>query len=1068
MRKPTLILVLFVVSLALASIAPAPAAPAAPASASADTPEDIDFGSYMALTANHIYYSSGGSTEIKCTELINEVYGRVPNGQGQAAREQFLLDCDAAPFPRSAMVSDGSTTFFISYVETFDLYALFARPADGSGSATQLTLDNHLAQRALAIDKEFVYYAVVESTSYIFRRNIASGTVEVVATLNDVNGDSINGLTLDDTHVYWTEGAENGVGRVRRAVKTGGPPLLVADNLGLPWDLMTYNDVVYWTELDGERVARRLKNGAGVTDTVHQSDRQVTALYLHNDVLYFAEGDWGTQNGSLWRATSGGIDPVLMAYGFAPPTDIAWVGGWIYWVDSHLRRLPPDTKIEGVDYVIEQMEVTQGVQNGANSIPLVATKPTFVRVYARELQGTSADSVRARLHGFRNGAPLPGSPLQPFQNSNLDLDPALPLREEPEGTFVFLLPISWTSAGQFQLQAEVNPNNQVFEYDFDNNRYPQNPATFKASSRLTCLVTFPVAAATEEGDTVIFDNDPAIYNPRMDRVAAMLPSLLWVTKEANEIWLINEDLELEPHNLVTGSSALLASISAVGMLSDPPEGCTQDVTRYGGLVHTDAFWGGNFGGMAGGNRFWARYWISDSDEDYNQPAGGPLWAHELTHTLGRPHVDCGGASGPGYYPYDPCQAGDSDAEDASWGYDAITGVALNPVETRDLMAYGSKKWLSDFTWQCVFDYLGEQIGDPDKTGVQGCDWPLGGEPFGSMQKHGPAEDSTAARLVLEGLQITQEEWSISSMADYITIDFLTEAQRELIRSTPNSGAYQLVLFDARGGQIAAKFFDLEQDDQYPQPGQPGRFRVAVTHYDSPPARMVIRDSKSGEVLVERLVSDTTPELLPESALINSAGNLEMKFKASDADGDPFQVMAQYIDANGRIQVIFPWRPYGAPDFPCAPCTFPGRTLAGGAGFVRLHASDGLRTTVKEIRLPVPGHAPEVAVNPVQHGRTAADGAATFLIWPAAWDAEDGQISPRLFKWFVNGRRVNCDCAVLPLSAESLGPTPAALAATATVALEVTDSDNQTTRATAVVNLNPAPTYRAQLPIVLWK
>lgn len=214
---------------------------------------------------------------------------------------------------------------------------------------------------------------------------------------------------------------------------------------------------------------------------MHQSDRQVTALYLYDDVLYFGEGDWGTQNGSLWRATSGGIDPVLMAYGFAPPAEIAWVDGWIYWVDGQLRRLPPDTKIEGVDYVIEHMEVTQGVQDGPNSIPLVATKPTFVRVYARELEGYSLDDVRARLYGFRDGAPLPGSPLQPFQNTHLNLKTTLPLREEPEDTFVFLLPISWTFIGNFQLQAEVNPNNQVFEYNFNNNLYPASPATFKAT-----------------------------------------------------------------------------------------------------------------------------------------------------------------------------------------------------------------------------------------------------------------------------------------------------------------------------------------------------------------------------------------------------------------------------------------------------------------------------------------------------------------------------------------------------------------------------------------------------------
>ena len=259
------------------------------------------------------------------------------------------------------------------------------------------------------------------------------------------------------------------------------------------------------------------------------------------------------------------------------------------------------------------------------------------------------------------------------------------------------------------------------------------------------------------------------------------------------------------------------------------------------------------------------------------------------------------------------------------------------------------------------------------------------------------------------------------------------------------------------------------NEQYDEPGQARFFSVGLSHTAVQPARMVIRRTSDGKVLLERLLSAAAPELQPESAVIDANGDLQVKFNASDADGDAFEVMGQYIDADGRIQVIFPWRTWGAPNFTCSPCTFPAHTLAGGAGKVRLFASDGLRTTMAEIPLRVPNYAPEVAINPVQHGRTVADGYATFLVWPAAWDAEDGPIDARSLKWFVNGQRVNCDCAVLPLSAEMTGMSRAAAAEEVTVTLEVTDSDRQTARATAVVDLTPAlatAVYTTRLPVIL--
>ena len=329
---------------------------------------------------------------------------------------------------------------------------------------------------------------------------------------------------------------------------------------------------------------------------------------------------------------------------FARNRSIARTGDWVYWVDGGFKRLRHDAETEPVDYAIGRWEVTQGVQDGSHTVPIAALKPIFVRVYANEIQGSAGDNVRAQLRGYINGVELPGSPILPIANNNLDLQADLPLRADPDRTYIFSLPFDWTASEGVELQAEINPNHLVFESDYGNNLYPPpGPRKFPMTAPFICLVTFPVAATTPEGATVIFDNDPAVYDPRMDRARTLLPMWLNVVKDSTVVWKEQGDGDPVPHTLPDDPSEvqLLAAIGETGELSDPPQGCLQAATRYGGIVDQSADFVPNFGGRATGNRFWARWWDGESQFEYILPAGGFLWAHETGHTLGSPHVDCG-------------------------------------------------------------------------------------------------------------------------------------------------------------------------------------------------------------------------------------------------------------------------------------------------------------------------------------------------------------------------------------------------------------------------------------------
>ena len=126
------------------------------------------------------------------------------------------------------------------------------------------------------------------------------------------------------------------------------------------------------------------------------------------------------------------------------------------------------------------MEVTQGIQNLSNSVLLVKSKRTFVRVYVKS----------AGPSGFRRDAP---SWLLPTSRQITRLQPVNPVgtkitvrtnpnRNDINQSFLFELPWSWTQDGQ--------------------------PATCASSSTPTRCRWSPITATTQHQPTVSFQNSP--------------------------------------------------------------------------------------------------------------------------------------------------------------------------------------------------------------------------------------------------------------------------------------------------------------------------------------------------------------------------------------------------------------------------------------------------------------------------------------------------------------------------------------------------------------------------------
>jgi hypothetical protein len=82
------------------------------------------------------------------------------------------------------------------------------------------------------------------------------------------------------------------------------------------------------------------------------------------------------------------------------------------------------------------------------------------------------------------------------------------------------------------------------------------------------------------------------------------------------------------------------------------------------------------------------------------PGEDAAWtlAHELGHMHGRSHAPCDAGTTDPNFPYTNGGAG-------VWGWDDRTGTFVDPSVTADFMGYCSPAWVSDYTYQALYDRI---------------------------------------------------------------------------------------------------------------------------------------------------------------------------------------------------------------------------------------------------------------------------------------------------------------------------------------------------------------------------
>ncbi len=339
------------------------------------------------------------------------------------------------------------------------------------------------------------------------------------------------------------------------------------------------------------------------------------------------------------------------------------------------------------DMQVIHLGLFQSVQSQSNDVTLIARKPAILRVYAQASNsGGPAPFSQVRVDAHRNGK-LIGS-----LTSDPQVISALPTSDEMSSTINVELPVEWLS-GSLELTATIDGAQTIPEYDEANNSVR---ATFQFQDVAPLeLAIIPITYH----DTV---TGKTYAEPAHDPITGWLLSAFPVS-----------DVSVTLHAPLQFSgnlrqfddwSRLLTELTTLWANEAGPDSSQ----IYFGLVPNRAGDGSGWfnGGVSGLG--WIGQRVSVGLDV--GPDTGPSAAHEIGHNLGRQHAPCGNPSGVDpHFPYPNASIG-------VFGVDTSDETLLDPNLTHDVMSYCGPEWVSDYTYEALFQDQYLRGGKPNHRG----------------------------------------------------------------------------------------------------------------------------------------------------------------------------------------------------------------------------------------------------------------------------------------------------------------------------------------------------------------
>lgn len=367
------------------------------------------------------------------------------------------------------------------------------------------------------------------------------------------------------------------------------------------------------------------------------------------------------------------------------------------------------------DIMARGMEVTQGVQNLNNDMPLVAWRRTYVRVYASATNAVT--DINAQLRAFRNGVELAGSPITaenaiPVRSTGID-------RTQLNHAFLFKLPPQWTAAGNIELRATVNPTGLSVDANSINNTWSDSLQFHNAAMNVHVDVPLRIH---QNGDRdqpfFIYENTAPTFYPIVSNLTRMHPIPGQIHLDCG-MRALRPTLGLSQWDVSSSSDwgKMLWRVSLARFMN----GCGISGSYWHGMVHPLLNNPTN-NGIAYGGKQSSVTLMSGQFNEWSMPRGA-TFAHELGHNKGLDHVCSFGSPDDmdGSYPYnDTCELGRGaasfftngndgyfamDVYHDYWGLNepAILGNSqgVNFPDNRrafPMMSYNAPRWISPYSY----------------------------------------------------------------------------------------------------------------------------------------------------------------------------------------------------------------------------------------------------------------------------------------------------------------------------------------------------------------------------------
>ena len=657
---------------------------------------------------------------------------------------------------------------------------------------------------------------------------------------------------------------------------------------------------------------------------------------------------------------------------------------WLYFrdrVNERLLRLPTNqAAIPIYDLRGTGLEVTQGLQNSANSLRLIANKRTIVRFYVRSGSGADVGGVTASLSGSNQNGFL--GRLEPVNaGGKLITVPANPLRTNLGHSFQFDLPLHWTTGGRLSLSATVNPFERLIEDTVANNSASRD-VDFSPSERLLVIYynwSYDLGGARR---TPVF-NDVATSRNRMRRLyplgepgnAFESPGLHTVVLDFVDNEFTDQvdrtDAECVKRYKKPGDRNLCASDYVHGrmMALRQGSGIAAGAVSYGNIAQAPAPMGLSYftRGYANGQ------FASGPSDDANYAP------HEVGHVLRRDHpvhgaLTCGHSATDANYPHNGARI-DTIPSDAQTRYQGLnftdgmidTLTLLDAATHYDTMSYCSPYWISDYTFEGMYQYLisNDRPRLVQRTTLQ----PVPGNWLIASGTLDPEDDEG-------GFVVVRRTDSVMDP------------------TAPMPGGFTLELRNSAGGVLASHGFTAN-----PIADEPGRFAFElVVPFVPGTAELRAVEDATQRVLATLEVSANAP-LVSDVQLPGAPdpvdGMVTVTWNGSDPDADAltFDVFASR-DGGANYRPIH----LGIAGTSVALDT---SMLGGGPNTLRVVASDGVQTAYAEsATFTARARPPKVMITSPPDGYRA-DWGQLLTLQAEVDDLQDQFIPDGQIDWFSN-------------------------------------------------------------------